>query len=258
MNDNERPTAADDVREGCQVQLRCPGCGRQGTVAWDKLQRLLRCRGCGTWYVVQRTRLVAVPAPTRIETFEVAVRTGLSDWWTDKARPRGQREPRSSRGARVGWLVDPARPVGSVLRGLAVALVPLAVTLAAWHWSAKATTAEPPLPTSLEGRAPLLAEAWLAGDVPQMLKLTDSSRDRELRHWLAKDRPSLTANEAGHRPVIEVLSIERSTDRAASVAIRIDVPKAGDQRKAILQTQTWTLAGGAWYFQPPRSRSRFR
>jgi hypothetical protein len=219
-------------------------------VAWDRLDRLLRCDGCASWYKFSASASLVEVSPPK-EKINVAVRTLFSQW-TDHQLTLPQRrnvhqqfwrnfQPRHW-WARLDGLQSLAF-VGSTLA--AVLLVCWCMTQLAG--SVGASVSQPP-PPGLDDRVPLLAYAWLDGDLPQMLRLTDPGRDRDLRRWLQKTTPPVNKESRQHT-LVEVASIDRSP-KTAQVVVNIKLVSDGVANSEIVQRQTWVQKNDIWYFLP--------
>lgn len=117
---------------------------------------------------------------------------------------------------------------------------------------------EPPeeaIPGELEHRAPLLAKAWVAGDMRKLVRLTDSSRDRELRRWLGKTRVQPRKSAAGDRAVVfEIVSMGDRSKSPVDVVVRIGALN-GEGLEHLFHQQ-WVRREDAWYFVPSARQSR--
>ncbi|MGA2035545.1 MAG: hypothetical protein ABSG68_25125 [Thermoguttaceae bacterium] len=250
---NAQAGRGDEPQECSQLSLACPECGGRAVVAIENLDRRLYCRCCRQWCRVERGGLTAISTPAIVALHEVSVRTGLSEWMREHVPAKSM----LSRRRPLGRLLRPAywwprvlqraRPIGISL----ALLVGLVVTLGVSRWSASAAQPPEQLPPSLDARAPLLSQAWLDQDVSRMLRLTESSRDRELRRWLAGNpAPAGPGDRGDARPTVQLASTQMHDAGKAEVIVRIEVPKATGLPTTILQRQWWCCRAGTWYFLP--------
>jgi hypothetical protein len=245
------------------MQFACPKCQATGMIPWDRLDRVLGCRRCSTWYRVGHDARLAEITPQA--DMQVAVRGSFTEWrqhrlragdWTnDWARRGGALVARS-----IEWVLMLSWPMRSLLAGgIVAAILTLAMLLPARP--AALASAAAPLPTTLTDRAPLFAEAWLGHDMPQMLRLTEKSHDRQLRQWSGKTPPPAQAASAGPTERIIQAQIERREPHGAQVAVRIALVTHSGGGADFVQHQQWVERDGAWYFLPqlpPAARSRPR
>jgi hypothetical protein len=81
-----------------------------------------------------------------------------------------------------------------------------------------------------------------------MLRLTESTRDRDLRRWLSRTPPPATIDDADKRTsAVEVVSIQKHDAATADVTVRIESLATA---KELVQQQRWVERNGAWYFVP--------
>ena len=247
-----------------QVKVICPRCRASGCVPWDRLNRVLQCSQCDRWYKIDSLgKLIEIPEPEHKLT--VAVRSSFSEWrMHDVTIPRkltlAERLRTLWRGFRPGkWLSRLSGAQGTALFASTLACIVLVGwSLTAWL-SATAETPLPPLPAALEDRVPLFTRAWLANDVPQMLRLTDPVRDRELRRWLAHSPPPATKDPTGGTTV-EVAGVERRK-ADAQVSVRMSLLNAAGNHADTMLSQVWVQRQGTWYFlpsTPPTKKVRTR
>lgn len=243
MNMNNVENASERRRQSL-LTLACPACGTAGLIRWDRLDKLLRCHGCATWFRLQREgELVIVPPPVleeKPETIRVEVRSCQSNWKAhDAPLPRDVETP-------------PRLAIRAFLRGLplhwiaacSVLLIGGVVTAALLlHRPVPPHLGE--LPVELEPRARLLAEAWLAKDTAQMLRLTDAAQDRVLRRWLADHPPPVADASSSSPPRIDVL-IQPGGAQAADLTVRVSLAQASET----VWHQHWEEKMGSWYFLP--------
>ncbi len=239
-----------------QVNVVCPRCQAKGKVNWDRLDRLLCCSVCESWYKLSASAsLVEVRPPA--QRLEVAVRTSFSEWRGHqillpqpmlkfKTRLRNVR-PREWLARLTGW-----QSSAMLLSSLAVALL-VGYAMTQWISSVDASPLEP-LPAELNDRAPLLAHAWLEGDLPQMLRLTEPGRDRELRRWLKKTPPPV-AESSRRQSLVEVASVQRTANAAATVTLNIRLVDVSGASSDAVQRQIWVQRRGTWYFLPAMPRA---
>ena len=228
----------------CRMQVRCPRCGGQGLVPWDRLNGVLRCGGCGA-----SCRLDAfgkpfeAPPPT---AFFVQVRSWFSEW------------------QHVRVLLGPPRRTDELVRGawrpnalgaILASVVALAVLVGAFaYWPRPPRPSESPqvsLPTSLDGRATAWLRAWLAHDTAQLLQFVEPTRDRQFRRWLSsRPPPRPIGPEAFDASRYEVESVTRDEPRLADVTVSIQTKHSPRAEKKILLKQVWRQRDGVWYFWP--------
>ncbi len=247
-----------------EVQVVCPRCNSTGYVPWDRLDRVLQCAQCESWYRLDSlAKMIEISPPD--SKLSVSVRTSFSDWRVHDVTVRRQLSPavrwRSSwrRLDLIKWVSGLSGVQSVSFLGGGVAFVILVGWLMTGMLSAATETSLPPLPVALEDRAPLLAKAWLAKDLPQMLRLTEPARDRELRRWLASTQAPLV-KDLTSSATVEVASVERGKGDA-KVSVRISqLNGSGSQADAMLR-QTWVQRDGTWYFlpsAPPTKKVRTR
>ncbi len=233
-----------------QLRLACPKCGGWKLVAWDNLNHLLHCRNCDQWYRVDSARLAAVPAPAPSE-LEVAVRSGFSEWvkFQRPALSKSQTLHNFVQQSRR-WLVEHPGRCGGV--GLSMVVFVSVLLWAVFHDRGAEAKEESPLPSGLEARASLLAEAWLAKDTTRMLRLTDPSLDRDLRRWLAYRAPPTTVEETllDKRPTCLVQSVQPKGSERAEVTVQIDLAPGNDHPRTATMKQWWVCRQSNWYFVP--------
>lgn len=241
---NERTNIPARHGDYCRMQVRCPRCGGQGLVPWDRLNGVLRCGGCGA-----SCRLDAfgkpfqAPPPT---AFFVQVRSSFSGW--QRVRVLLASAHRTDRVVRRTWRRN---ALGAML-GSVVALAVLAGAFACWPRGPSATEPlEVNLPTSLDGRATAWFRAWLARDTAQLLQFVEPTRDRQFRRWLSsRPPPGPTGGEAFDTSRYEVESVTRDEPRLADVTVSIQTKHSPRAEKKILLKQVWRQRDGVWYFWP--------
>jgi hypothetical protein len=200
-------------------------------------------------------RLVAVPSPE--SQIKMAASAAQSTWREDPTEParsvNDNRHPIEEfwRGW-AGWLVA----VASLPKTIACCGVGLAALLLVgmfWHHSSVAAVAamNKPLPTALEPRAVLMAEAWLSKDLPGMLRLTESAHDRELRRWLASAKPPQIGRAAAKTPSkIEVVAVNKLPDNLTEVTLAVAAADQAPSDLKLPMKQVWLNRKGQWYFLP--------
>jgi hypothetical protein len=184
---------------------------------------------------------------------QVAVRGSFGEWRQHRLHPRQWADDWL---ARFGGLV--ARPIEAIvlmnwparlaLAGGVTTLIFAALALVSGSAPTPLPTAAP-LPTDLAARAPLFTEAWLNRDMPQMLRFTEKSRDRQLRQWSGKTLAPLQATAKQPERKIEVL-IERREPHSALVTVRIAFAGATGAQSQLTQRQQWVENDSGWYFLP--------
>jgi hypothetical protein len=172
-----------DLEQYCQLKLTCPGCGGRGIVPWNKLDRVLVCRGCSSWFRMDHGgRLSEIAVEDRpTGSIEVGVRSSMSGYQSHQV-PLEQRSGKSLRSLLQvrRWRQFAIESIVESSWTLRIAIVSCMVMMLVIGYAVLSQNpqmlaqAETPLPDTLEERAPLLAEAWLAGDTGQMLRLTES------------------------------------------------------------------------------------
>lgn len=243
-----------DLEQYCQLQLKCPGCGGRGMVPWNRLDRVLTCRSCSSWFRMDHAgKLWEIAGEDRPEaSIEVGVRSSMSGYQSHQV-PLGSKSRKSIWQIRhwhqaiLGVFVESNWGLrAAIISGMmTVVVIGYAVFSRNQEMLAQA---EQPLPSTLEERAPLLTEAWLSGNTGKMLRLTDSTRDRDLRRWLSRTPPPMTEEEADNRTAaIEIVSIQKHDSSTADVTVRIESLATS---KEIIQQQRWVERQGAWYFVP--------
>jgi hypothetical protein len=230
------------------VELVCPKCGSAGLIPWQRLDRALYCRACSLLFRAEANRLVVLEESPR-EHILVQVRSSSSEWRDHRAviekatsiaeRLRGWTlemltSPRGRWGAACGAILLIAASLATITREQAAPL-PMEI------------------PTRLEERALLLAEALTRRDMAVLIVLTDPSQHRALRIWLAHgtDLPKQISDKDSQVPS-EVLSKAMTTAAGDSAEIRVRLPSAGND---FVLKERWVQQGGAWYFRPARLRS---
>jgi hypothetical protein len=110
--------------ENAALRVKCPHCGVQGTIRWDRLapNKRVHCQRCDQWFRVEAGSVAKAEAPDAAIT--VAVRGALSDWQQHLAPASGRLERRPAPSA-DGWRLPLGWRTGSAL---GVALVALLVT----------------------------------------------------------------------------------------------------------------------------------
>ena len=251
-----KPHAEESGRQFCRMEVVCPQCGGRGLVPWDRLDKFLRCRPCAQWYLIDKSgQLVETGHPA---TMSVQVRSSFGGWQQETVSlpqpdARGTAaEASANAGERAGfdrsWLLAIA---GGVLAGL------LAVAFSLRPAPEEQVQAAAPMPSSLEERALVFAQAWLENDLARLLELTEPSHDRDLRRWTSSERPSAEwASVAAESVEIEVLQIKPRNADVAEVDVRIRATGASGGSKEHAQLQHWTKRNGAWFFTPPGRRRR--
>ena len=144
-----------------------------------------------------------------------------------------------------------ARPVTLACWSTGMALLLLLAIV--WYRTPSAEVAAQcrPLPAALEDRAVMLADAWLAKDLRRMLRLTDPSRDRELRGWLMfSPPPSGSRKTEAKESKIKVVSVNRPEKGLAAVTLQLDSTDEFPSDLKIPLTQTWMCRAGQWFFLP--------
>ncbi|HEV3136638.1 MAG TPA: hypothetical protein VGZ26_02020, partial [Pirellulales bacterium] len=225
------------------VELVCPKCGSAGLIPWQRLDRALYCRACSILFRVDANRLVELEESPH-ERILVQVRSSSSEWRDHQA------------------VIEKATSIAARLRTFAIEIA--TGTHARWGAlcgaillivASLATIArEPPLPspleipTRLEERAVLLAEALARRDMKVLIALTDPSQHRALRIWLAhgKDLPEQISDDDQQAPS-KVLSMAVTTAAGDSVDVRVRLPSAS---KEFVLKERWVQQGAAWYFRP--------
>jgi hypothetical protein len=220
-------------------------------VAWKNLHHLFFCRGCRQWYRMDGVRLVPLPHAPPAPPLDLSVRTGFSEWREDRFRPlrRGAWAPRAIRRLstrhRRFWLTAISLLLACSMAG--VWLVHRTATCAAHN--------DAPLPEKLEDRVLLWREAWTAGNVAQMLRLTEPSRDRQLRRWLSWHRAPLPSTvelrmgEARTSLTVEVAAIAMPGPDLAEVTLQLRPAESGATQLFAIH-QFWTRTSGGWCFFP--------
>jgi tetratricopeptide (TPR) repeat protein len=201
-----RPAAAAQ-----HIRMTCPECGAPGQVRSDRLNRILQCRRCWKMFRVNNDGVMVEFVPPNL-------RPGR---WTAIRK-------------RVRWLLPLAASILILIGVTAVMMRP-----------ARAP-ALPPLPTELEARAQVLAEAWMRRDGFTMRRLTLPTHDRVLNAWAAYHKPPAAPSGEAEAPSIDVRVVRNSNDQAQLV---VAVNSLEDGHKVEL-TQTWHSRGDAWYFVP--------
>jgi hypothetical protein len=245
------------------MQFACPKCQAKGMIPWDRLDRVVGCRRCSTWYRVGRDARLAEITPQA--DMQVAVRGSFTEWRQHRLLAADWANNWLQRGGSlivkvIEGLLMLSCPMRSLVAGGILAAVIVSAIMASGSREEPAAAAAP-LPTELVDRAPLFTEAWLAHDLPQMLRLTEKSHDRQLRQWSAKTPPPSKAATAKLADRIIQARIERRELHKALVAIRIALVSHAGGGADFVQHQQWVERDGAWYFLPPlpavaRSRPR--
>jgi hypothetical protein len=133
-----------------------------------------------------------------------------------------------------------------VLLPIAVLIIAIGVGFSAWRYQ-RALAAVPELPKDLEGRAGLLAQAWLKKDVPRMRQVTATTHDRVLYSWFVRHQPpARTGSEKeDESPVVQVIHRQ---DKKAQILVQVS---GSDGRSPIEMRLFWEQRGDTWYFVPP-------
>ncbi len=233
------------------LKLACPVCMSPGLVRVRELDRALMCNACDSWFRVQPTRLEQIPKPPHV--IQVEVRTESSAYKTHEV------------------VLD-----NFVRRNLVQLTVLRIIGFRPWHlpWQTWAITSfvaaslcavalfypfgpsevpESPLPTNLDDRERVLVVAWLNGDVHQMLRLVNASRDRDLRQWLSKhpapEVPKGLTSE--HATAIDIASITKTIPSIADVVARVSILTDAASGADLILKHRWTTdKHGMWYFLP--------
>lgn len=237
------------------MEVVCPRCGGRGLVPWDQLDKFLRCRPCAQWYLIDKSgQLVETSHPA---TMSVQVRSSFGGWQqatvalpqvtAPNSTPVGAVAGRRRAGLDWSWM---AAIGGGVLTGL------LALGLLLKPAPEEEVQAAAPLPNALEERSVVLAKAWLQKDLVRLLELTEPSRDRDLRRWIAAAPPDVEmVAMAAESLQFEVQEVKPRNAEVADVKVRIRGSGAGPGAEH-LQSQVWMKRSETWFFAPPRPRMR--
>ena len=233
-----RPTGKPDTAADCTLRFRCPQCRTAGTVRWDKLQigKILACPSCRKTFT------------TRVDGRLAEVSKGKNGSWVDEeARAERRQIARSKR------------------RRLVLGLAASALLVTTTFWSPSivkswAPSAEPELPSELEPRAKLFAQAWLDGDVRTMKRLTDPVQDRLLFVWYKKNpRPPGYSRQSAEQDVKTDVDITSRQHPRTALKVRFDGVPLGSGGAALQLSMTWEERGRTWFFCPDSgSRISFR
>lgn len=213
MNDSSafRDQSAHDPK------LECSVCGNTDVDSWEKVKKTLFCTQCRSSYkLIGGERLVRCSqAPQSRSLFQ---------WSGMKSDHR--------------WL---AACVALILvAGLAVVL---------WSLSGSSRKQQPNLaaglPVDLTARAQLFSRAWIAGDGPQLLRLSDPGSDRNMRKWYAQNPP----------PRDKGLSINVAVQHQDNHKGQVAVSGPGDASANVV-LQQWISRNGTWYFVPTLDQTR--
>ncbi len=133
------------------------------------------------------------------------------------------------------------------LAGCAVILIAVSAVV---HWSMKGSTRKVQsnlavgLPGDLTARAQLFSQAWIDGDGPQLLRLSDPGSDRNMRTWYAQNPPPRD------KGLYIYVTVQHQDDHMGQVA----VGGLGDASAKFLQQ--WISRNGTWYFVPTLDQTR--
>jgi hypothetical protein len=83
-----------------------------------------------------------------------------------------------------------------------------------------------------------------------MLRLTDSSHDRELRRWVSYTPPPARSQAAAQTPKIEVVSVQQRPQGLADVSLQLSMTDALCADRKLPLKQTWLNRKGEWFFLP--------
>ncbi len=243
------------------LKLACPVCRAPGLVRVCELDRALMCKACDSWFRVNPTRLVQIPAPPRV--IQVEVRTETSEYTThevllDDIVRKSLVRVILLRLARLRPQHVPWQALGIIL----IAAVSLCVVALNYPFSS-AEEIETPLPSNLDARERLLVESWFKSDVHQMLRLVSASRDRDLRQWLSKHPPPdrVKSTMPDRTMAIDIASITKSMPNIADVVARVDfLAEAASSAELIIKHRWSSDKNGTWYFVPyvPPSPPRYK
>jgi hypothetical protein len=234
------------------LRFACPKCQAKGMIPWDRLDRVVDCRRCSTWYRVGRDAKLAEFKPQA--DMQVAVRGSFSEWRRHRVLAADWATGWLSRGGSlitkvIEWLLMLSWPMRSLIAGgILVAIIASAIMASGGR--EEPTEPAAPLPTELVDRAPLFTAAWLAHDLPQMLRFTDKSHDRQLRQWSAKTPPPSKAATAKSEERIIQARVERREPHKALVDVRIALVSHAGGGADFVQHQQWVERDGGWYFLP--------
>ncbi len=233
-----------------KLELVCPECASAGLIPWQQLDHLLFCRGCSRTFRVEACGLVEVAAPTE-ERISVQVRTISSEWQAHQAVIH--KSPGAARRLR-GWAIDLA--TGPRVFRAAVCATIMVVGLS-YALVARRPPPPPPveLPTLLDERAVLLADAVVRRDMAVLTALTDPTQHRALRIWLAHAE-GLPRGVIGADAKVDakLLSKAKTTAAGDNVDVRVQLRVPPDGRELVL-VQRWVQQGETWRFRPVRLRS---
>jgi hypothetical protein len=210
------------------LKVVCPHCDVDGTVPWDRLNRLLKCKGCSRCYRVSTDGQLT------------EMQRGANGRWVSAASLQ-----------RSQWRAALRRPPLVLTAALAL-LCALGLFVRPFLGEAPAATTE--LPSDLEPRAELLAKAWLQRDLPLMRRLAHTRYERGVYSWLLRHPPPL------RRPVEEEelndakfeIQLRRKVGNRADVVVRVAGLPAARSAKGIDYPQQWEEREGIWFYIPSR------
>lgn len=212
----------------CMIEFDCPMCHRSSSLRWDKIDRgrIIACPNCHRNF----------STTSRGTFFEVC--RNKQGKWVDVSR---QKSNRAMRRSLTGWVAV------AVMLLVAVGIP----TIYRGSVAGSTSLTEKPLPTELEPRAEMFAQAWLRDDVSTLRRLTDPVQDRQLFPWRMRN-PAPRAN--GHSTEGCPCAIERVHDTPTYCVLRVrfDESLKTSRSSAVELLLPWEKRDEYWYFQPAR------
>ena len=233
-----------------ELELACPTCASAGLIPLEHLDRILFCQGCLATFRVDPLGLVELEPP-QTEKISVQVRSSSSGWQENSA-VIPVIPSISKRLLAWAWEITTSK---QLLWGCACGLIVFVVICGR---EMSYTPSPPPpleLPTELEERATLVADAVARRDTNLLLRVTDPTQHRALRIWLAhgKELPAETSiADADIKSELLSTAITTATKDHAEARVRLSMPPDG---KEFVLSESWIYRGDTWYFQPIRLRS---
>jgi hypothetical protein len=232
-----------------ELELACLKCAAHGLIPLQHLDRVLFCRRCSAIYRVEPLGLVELEQP-ETEKISVQVRSSSSDWKKHSAVLHRKLGVVMTLRAVAYDLATSKRFLWGFSSG--VAILAILVATRVLH-----TPPPPPpleLPTSLEERAVLAANAVARRDTNLLLRLTEPSQHRALRIWLshAKGLPEKSAGDAEIKSELLTTAITTASKDRVDARVRLLFPADGTE---FVLNEAWVYRGDTWYFQPVRLRS---
>jgi hypothetical protein len=111
------------------------------------------------------------------------------------------------------------------------------------------------LPTGLDDRAVLFADALVRRDMDVLTRLTDPAEHRAMRIWVAHGKDLPQQASAGDQPIKPELVLKNMTTPKgddATIKVRLRLPPSANE---FVLNEHRSQRGDTWYFRPVRVRS---